>query len=68
MNSITRKLRLDENPRAVGSTPSSSLDGVLLQIKGPKTVSTVAKSSMDWDNFKEKEGIEDVVANAAKEG
>jgi hypothetical protein len=31
-------------------------------------VSTVAKSSNDWDNFKEKEGLEDELQVAQKEG
>lgn len=38
--------------------PDSSLDKVLDLIKGPKAISTVVKSATDWDNYKEKEGIE----------
>ena len=37
-------------------------------IKGPQAVSTVAKSVYDWDNYKEKEGLEDELAVAAKDG
>jgi len=37
-------------------------------IKGPKTVSTVAKSNFDWETYKEKEGLEDELATATKEG
>lgn len=37
-------------------------------MKGPQTVSTVAKSSLDWDNFKDKEGLEDDLAVASKDG
>jgi hypothetical protein len=52
--------------------PSSSigggLDGVLNTLKGPKLVSTVAKSSMDWDVYKEKEGLEEDLQAAAKDG
>lgn len=44
------------------------LDTVLDTIKGPKTVSTVAKSSMDWDVYKEKEGLEEDLQAAAKDG
>eukprot|EP01041_Mallomonas_annulata_P000575 gene576-1106_t len=53
-----------------GSKPvsKSALDDVLNDLKGPKTVSTVAKSSFDWDNFKEKEGLDDELATATKEG
>jgi hypothetical protein len=41
---------------------------VLDTLKGPKAVSTVAKSSYDWENFKEKEGLDDALATASKEG
>jgi hypothetical protein len=44
------------------------LDVVLDNIKGPKAVSTVTKSSMDWDVYKEKEGLEEDLQVAAKEG
>lgn len=37
-------------------------------MKGPRMISTVDKSSMDWTNFKEQEGLEDTLAVAAKEG
>lgn len=48
--------------------PADSLDKALETIKGPKAVNTVVKSSMDWDNFKEKEGLEDELLAAQKEG
>lgn len=44
------------------------LDSVLSTIKGPKAVSTVVKSSMDWDVYKEKEGLEEDLQAAAKDG
>mmetsp|Transcript_25401 Transcript_25401/g.42356 ORF Transcript_25401/g.42356 Transcript_25401/m.42356 type:complete len:280 (+) Transcript_25401:37-876(+) len=44
------------------------IDSVLDTIKGPKLVSTVAKSSMDWDVYKEKEGLEEDLAAASKDG
>jgi hypothetical protein len=37
----------------------STLDQALELIKGPQTINTVAKSSIDWENFKEKEGLQD---------
>ena len=52
----------------LSEAPKSALDKVLSDLKGPKLVSTVAKSSFDWDNFKEKEGLEDELAVASKEG
>jgi hypothetical protein len=47
---------------------SSALDNVLESIKGPKVVSTVIKSSMDWDTYKEEEKLDDGQLNAAKNG
>lgn len=43
----------------------SAIDKALEALKGPKAVSTVQKSAVDWDNFKEKEGIADEVSQAA---
>ena len=42
---------------AAADKPGSSLDAVLQQIAEPRRVSTIEKSSMDWDNFKSKEQI-----------
>jgi len=50
------------------SSSTSVLDRILDDLKGPKVVSTITKSSYDWENFKEKEGLEDELAVAAKEG
>ena len=44
------------------------LDSVLDTLKGPKVVSTVAKSSVDWDNFKEEKGLDEDLSTAAKDG
>jgi hypothetical protein len=46
----------------------SSVDKALEAIKGPKAITTITKSSTDWDNYKEKEGLEDELAQAAKKG
>lgn len=46
----------------------SSIDKVLQTLKGPKQINTVSKSAMDWDNFKEKEGISDEIAAVSKDG
>ena len=48
--------------KAVGS------DSALQEINGPKSISTVTKSSYDWENFKEAEHLEDDLKNASKEG
>lgn len=48
--------------------PQSSLEKVLADIKGPSGVSTVAKSSIDWDNYKEEEGLNDELRGVSKDG
>lgn len=44
------------------------LDKVLQALDEPKKVSTMEKSSLDWDKFKEKEGIEDELTQYTKDG
>ncbi|KAG6969114.1 hypothetical protein JG688_00005469 [Phytophthora aleatoria] len=44
------------------------LDKVLESLDEPKKVSTMEKSSLDWDKFKEKEGIEDELTHYTKDG
>jgi hypothetical protein len=65
----TVSLAKDEQIKAaVEKNTESNLDKVLQTLKGPKQISTVGKSAIDWDNYKEKEGITDDVAAAAKDG
>ena len=45
-----------------------ALDSVLDTIKGPKAISTVTKSAFDWQSHKAKEGLDDELAPAAKDG
>jgi hypothetical protein len=47
---------------------TGALDKVLSDIKGPQAISTVAKSSYDWESFKEEENLEDDLAKATKDG
>ncbi|KAL4164586.1 hypothetical protein KRP22_004451 [Phytophthora ramorum] len=44
------------------------LDKMLASLDEPKKVSTMEKSSLDWDKFKEKEGIEDELTQYTKDG
>lgn len=44
------------------------LANVLAQLEEPKQLNTVSKSSLDWDKFKEVEGLEDELAAVTKEG
>ena len=46
----------------------TSLDHALSAIEKKKTVTTVTKTSADWDQFKEKEGISDELEQATKDG
>lgn len=46
----------------------SRVDDVVAQLEGPRTVSTLEKTSMDWDAYKESEGIAHSVEQFAKDG
>lgn len=65
---VERTMQIGEVNTSVAIEKDNTLDKVLDTLKGPKVVSTVAKSSYDWDNFKEKEGLEDDLAVAKKDG
>jgi len=46
----------------------SGLDNILADLKGPKKISTVEKTSSDWESFKDKSGLEDEFEKNAQEG
>ena len=46
----------------------STLDSMLDTLKGPKVISTISKSSIDWANYKEQEGLQDALVGASKDG
>jgi len=46
----------------------TNLDALMDKITNAKSISTVDKSRKDWTEFKQKEGIEDDLKNAAKDG
>ncbi|KAJ8546705.1 hypothetical protein ON010_g11531 [Phytophthora cinnamomi] len=46
----------------------TGLDKALQALDEPKKVSTMEKTSLDWDKFKEKEGIEDELTQYTKDG
>ena len=63
------------HPRSVSKTvgPSSAkdkkgIDQAMSAIQEPKKISTMEKSSIDWDGFKQKEGIEDELKQYTKDG
>lgn len=41
---------------------------MLQEMRGPEAISTVAKSSYDWDSFKAEKGLDDELAQATKDG
>ncbi|DAZ96479.1 TPA: hypothetical protein N0F65_008346 [Lagenidium giganteum] len=49
-------------------TSKPALDQVLASLDEPKKVSTMEKTSMDWDKFKTDEGIEDELQQYTKDG
>uniref|UniRef100_K3WLG7 BCNT-C domain-containing protein n=1 Tax=Globisporangium ultimum (strain ATCC 200006 / CBS 805.95 / DAOM BR144) TaxID=431595 RepID=K3WLG7_GLOUD len=54
------------NPAAKAS--AKGIDQVLASLDAPKKVSTMEKTSMDWDKFKEVEGIEEELHQYTKDG
>jgi len=44
------------------------LDSVLDDLKGPEKISTIAKTSTDWDGFKEKTGMSEEMEKATANG
>ncbi|RLN62490.1 hypothetical protein BBJ28_00012488 [Nothophytophthora sp. Chile5] len=47
---------------------STGLDHVVASLDEPKKVSTMEKTSLDWDKFKEAEGIEEELTQYTKDG
>ncbi len=58
----------EEDAIANARPTASTLDKLIDSLKGPKAISTVSKSSADWEIYKEKEGITDEQLTAAKDG
>ncbi|KAH9185870.1 hypothetical protein AeNC1_012157 [Aphanomyces euteiches] len=50
------------------SSSESGLDSALAALNQPKKISTIEKSSMDWESFKDKEGIADELQQYTKDG
>ena len=68
---VQRTVKADSVSTSSSSTAkkaAGSLDKVLSDIKGPQAISTVTKSSYDWENFKEEENLEDDLSKATKDG
>ncbi|CAM9342820.1 unnamed protein product [Chrysoparadoxa australica] len=70
---VTRKVVEGSAEEAAAKAKESKkkqggLDGVLAAMNAPKAISTVDKSSMDWDKFKQEEGLEGELALVTKGG
>jgi hypothetical protein len=50
----------------VAAAKASGLDTLLQELDGPSKLSTVAKTSADWDQFKTKEGLEEDLTKQAQ--
>jgi hypothetical protein len=44
----------------------SGIDAVLSQIKGPQKFTTIDKTNVDWENFKDKAGLEEELKKKAQ--
>lgn len=64
---VRRTMRSDE-AHAAAAQKTTGIDAVIAGLKGPQAITTVEKSSSDWDAFKSKEGIEDSLRDADKKG
>ncbi|RHY73639.1 hypothetical protein DYB26_001840 [Aphanomyces astaci] len=53
---------------AASGARESALDAALASLNQPKKVSTIEKSSLDWDSFKDEAGIVDELDQYTKDG
>ena len=51
-----------------GTSTSQELDTLVKSVESKKSLTTIDKSSYDWDKYKEKEGIKEEVEEAKKNG
>jgi len=62
----SREAKNFERAQKKAAAPPSALQGLLGAIGGKKKMSTVTKTALDWDHFKDKEGISDELAQHNK--
>lgn len=51
---------------ANSSNKATGIDAVLSQIKGPQKFTTIDKTNVDWENFKDKAGLEEELKKKAQ--
>ena len=55
-------------PGKAKSGSATGLDAALDALKGPTKINTVTKSSMDWESYKDKTGMQDELEQGARDG
>lgn len=63
-----KEIRVSKSQTKTAASAASVLDSMVAAIQDPKKISTIEKSSLDWDNFKQKEGIDDELKQFTKDG
>lgn len=69
---MTKKVMVDANQstdvtaKPPVATKTTGLDSVLAEISGPSKLSTVAKTSADWDLYKERTGVDEELEKQAQ--
>lgn len=62
------EIRVVKRSAVRGGSNSSVLDSMVAATTDPKKISTIEKSSIDWDTFKQKEGLDDELKQYTKDG
>lgn len=65
---VEKKVDADVAAKASVQKEKKGLDKLLADIQGPGTLSTVGKSHMDWEAYKQEKGIEEDLQVATKDG
>ena len=60
--------RLASSSAAAAPPPPQSLDAVVAGLDRPETLSTLAKTSLDWDQFKQAQGLDEAFESRAAQG
>eukprot|EP00636_Phaeomonas_parva_P001077 CAMPEP_0118857720 /NCGR_PEP_ID=MMETSP1163-20130328/4671_1 /TAXON_ID=124430 /ORGANISM="Phaeomonas parva, Strain CCMP2877" /LENGTH=309 /DNA_ID=CAMNT_0006791059 /DNA_START=232 /DNA_END=1161 /DNA_ORIENTATION=+ len=71
MTTVTKTVDAHSAEAKAASAPKKAktgLESVLDEMKGPKTISTLEKTSVDWDGYKEEHKLNDSLADASKDG
>lgn len=67
MNGKASKTKVATDATASAQPKAGGLDKVLSELSGPQKISTVTKTSSDWDQFKDKHGLDDELQKKAQD-